>query len=70
MYIVIPLPVYPTNNIGVASLVASPVEYYNTKKELMGRLKKGGSIRVFEATEMHYQLEVTLTPKIDIAIPR
>lgn len=72
MYIVVPMPVYPVNAANMITTLpaASPVEYYNTKEQLKERLRKGGAIRVFEATELNFALEVTLTPKAEIAMPR
>lgn len=66
MYIVVPTPVYPTGaaNFTTTFCTTAPtVEYYHTKEQLMERLKKGGSVRVFEATELDFKLDVQLTPK-------
>lgn len=63
MYIVVTTPV--SLGLNSASLTIPGIEYFQTKEQLIERLKKGGNIRVYEATELQFKLDVTLVPKDD-----
>lgn len=66
MYIVIPQPAVNQINFSNAFNTEVP-KYFQTKELLLNYLKTSpGNVRVFEATELDFNVDVTLQPKLNV----